>query len=74
MKARAVRLGLRTLDAVEVLDGLAPCDVVLLAGQANEPGQRVRLNMQAWQPSASAGPGSLTETSAPVAATQVSRR
>ena len=38
---RKVRLGLRTLDAAEVLDGLAAGDVVLL-GTAAKPGQRVR--------------------------------
>ena len=74
IRARSVRLGLRTLDAAEVLEGLAPGDVVLLAGQANKPGQRVRLDMQAWQPSASAGPGTLTATSAAAAATQASGR
>ena len=74
IRARSVRLGLRTLDAAEVLEGLAPGDVVLLAGQANKPGQRVRLDMQAWQPGASAGPGTLTATSAAAAATQASGR
>lgn len=64
VQARAVRLGLRTLDAVEVLEGLAPGDVALLAGQASKPGQRVRLDMQTWQASTSAGPGALTATSA----------
>ena len=55
---RTVRLGLRTLDATEVLEGLAPGDVVLLGGQP-KPDRRVRLNMQAWQPGAPAGPGAL---------------
>ena len=40
-QARNVRLGLRTLDAVEVLEGLAAGDEVLLGG-ALEAGQRVR--------------------------------
>jgi HlyD family secretion protein len=40
-QARDVRLGLRTLDAVEVLEGLAAGDEVLLGG-ALEAGQRVR--------------------------------
>ena len=57
-KTRTVRLGLRTLDATEVLEGLAPGDVVLLGGQP-KPDRRVRLNMQAWQPGAPAGPGAL---------------
>ena len=38
---RSVRIGLRTLDAVEVLDGLADADVVVL-DQAVAPGSRVR--------------------------------
>ena len=74
IRARPVRLGLRTLDAAEVLEGLAPGDVVLLAGQAGKPGQRVRLDMQSWRPNASAGQGSLTATSAAAAATQASGR
>jgi HlyD family secretion protein len=41
VEARPVRLGLRTLDAVEILDGLAAGDTVLL-GAAPAPGQRVR--------------------------------
>ena len=57
-QTRTVRLGLRTLDATEVLEGLAPGDVVLLGGQP-KPDRRVRLNMQAWQPGAPAGPGAL---------------
>ena len=41
VEARALRLGLRTLEAAEVLEGLAAGDVVLL-GPAPEPGRRVR--------------------------------
>jgi len=41
VQARKVRLGLRTLDAVEILDGLSAGEVVLL-GPAPQPGQRVR--------------------------------
>ena len=44
VEARPVRLGLRTLDAVEVLEGLAEGDVVL-AGPAPAPGKRVRVQM-----------------------------
>ena len=39
---RSVRLGLRTLDAAEVLDGLAAGEVVL-QGSGLQAGQRVRL-------------------------------
>jgi HlyD family secretion protein len=42
----SVRLGLRTLDAVEVLDGLAAGDVVLL-GPAPAVGQRVKADTRA---------------------------
>jgi HlyD family secretion protein len=46
---RSVRLGLRTLDAVEVVDGLAAGDVVLL-GPAPAVGQRVKADIQAGIP------------------------
>ena len=46
-QARPVRLGLRTLDAVEVLDGLAEGDTVLRGG-AVQVGDRVRARMAAW--------------------------
>jgi HlyD family secretion protein len=41
VEERPVRLGLRTIDAAEVLDGLAEGDTVLL-GPAPKPGSRVR--------------------------------
>jgi HlyD family secretion protein len=41
VEARAVRLGLRTLESVEVVQGLAAGDVVLL-GPAPTPGRRVK--------------------------------
>ena len=46
VQARPLQLGLRTLDAVEVLQGLAAGDVVLLAATA-APGQRVRADTSA---------------------------
>ncbi|QLA82738.1 efflux RND transporter periplasmic adaptor subunit [Acidovorax sp. JMULE5] len=46
-QARPVRLGLRTLDAVEVLDGLAEGDTVLRGG-AVQAGDRVRARTVAW--------------------------
>jgi len=57
-QVRPVGLGLRTLDAAEVLEGLAQGDIVLLGGEP-KPGKHVRVKMQAWQPSVSAGPGVL---------------
>ena len=45
VEARPVRLGLRTLDAAEVLDGLSAGDLVLV-GPAPQPGQRVRADAQ----------------------------
>ena len=57
-QVRLVRLGLRTLDAAEVLEGLGEGDIVLLGGDAKAD-KRVRLKIEAWQPSVSAGPGAL---------------
>ena len=45
-EARTVRLGLRTLDSAEVLEGLVAGDTVLL-GSAVQPGQRLRADTQA---------------------------
>ena len=46
VEARSVRLGLRTLEAVEVTDGLAAGDHVLI-GAAPAPGARVRVALVA---------------------------
>ncbi|PJI99276.1 HlyD family secretion protein [Acidovorax sp. 69] len=54
-QVRSVRLGLRTLDAVEVLDGLAEGDTVLRGG-AVQAGDRVRARVVAWK-AGSAAPG-----------------
>ena len=56
-QARAVRLGLRTLDAVEVLDGLQEGDTVLRGG-ALQAGDRVRARTVAWT-AGSAVPGAV---------------
>lgn len=56
---RMVRLGLRTLDAAEVLEGLAEGDIVLL-GMKAKPGKKVRAKLQAWQPRLSARPGAFS--------------
>lgn len=47
---RSVRLGLRTLEAVEVVDGLAEGEQVLVGG-ALRAGQRVRVRVVSWEPS-----------------------
>jgi HlyD family secretion protein len=46
VEARAVRLGLRTLEAAEVLEGLEAGDTVLIGG-APPPGRRVHADMTA---------------------------
>ncbi len=50
-QAREVRLGLRTLDAAEVLQGLSAGDVVLL-GEESKAGQKIRVKLQTWRPNA----------------------
>lgn len=47
-EARHVRLGLRTLDAVEVLDGLKEGDTVLRGSASLQDGQRVRARTVPW--------------------------
>ncbi len=47
---RTVRLGLRTLQAVEVLEGLAAGDVVLLGSAVPAPGARVRVDTETARP------------------------
>ncbi|MDO9167025.1 MAG: efflux RND transporter periplasmic adaptor subunit [Rhodoferax sp.] len=60
VQERAVRLGLRTLDAAEVLEGLSQGDVVLLKGTL-KPGDRVRAQTVAWQPGKAITPGPRSE-------------
>jgi HlyD family secretion protein len=55
VQARPVRLGLRTLDAAEIVDGLSAGDLVLV-GPAPRPGQRVRVDSNPSVP-APAGSG-----------------
>jgi HlyD family secretion protein len=45
VEARQVRLGLRTLDAAEILEGLSEGEQVLI-GTAPLPGQRVRVDTE----------------------------
>lgn len=47
-RLRTLKLGLRTLEAVEVVDGLRPGELVLL-GAGVEAGQRVRAQVVNWQ-------------------------
>ena len=53
-QARNVRLGLRTLDAVEVLDGLKEGDTVLRGHASLQDGQRVRARTVPWTTASSA--------------------
>jgi HlyD family secretion protein len=46
VEKREVRLGLRTLDAAEILDGLSAGELVLI-GPAPQPGHRVRIDHRA---------------------------
>lgn len=48
VQARPLRLGLRTLEAAEVLEGLAEGEQVLV-GAGAPPGQRVRARVVPWQ-------------------------
>ena len=54
VQERRLRLGLRTLEAAEVLEGLAAGDVVLL-GPAPGPGRRVRAELGATATQRAAG-------------------
>ncbi len=49
VQPRAVTLGLRTLEAVEVTSGLKPGEPVMLQGDA-QPGQRVKARAVPWKP------------------------
>jgi len=56
VEERRLRLGLRTLDAAEVLEGLAAGDIVLL-GPTPEPGRRVRADTHAAAPRSTTASG-----------------
>ena len=60
VEARKVRIGLRTLDAAEILDGLREGELVLI-GTAPKPGLRVRVDTR---PAAPARAGSGTKEDA----------
>ena len=55
-QVQAVRLGLRTLDAAEVLQGLNAGDRVVLGDQV-KAGARIRVRVVPWQPGKAATPG-----------------
>lgn len=48
--ARTVRVGLRTMDAAEVAEGLQAGDLVLTGRQPLTPGQRVAVRLVPWTP------------------------
>ena len=60
VEQRAVRVGLRTLDAAEVVEGLSAGDTVLL-GPAPAPGSRVRAEVQPLQVRPASGARRTTE-------------
>ena len=60
VQEREVRLGLRTLDAAQVLEGLTEGDLVVLKGTL-KPGDRVRTQVVAWQPGKAITPGARSE-------------
>ena len=62
-KERSVRLGLRTLEAVEVIEGLAEGDQVLLGGSL-KAGQRLRVQVVPWQPNQRTNGGAAPDASA----------
>ena len=57
-----MRVGVRTLDAVEILDGLTAGELVLV-GPAPQPGQRVRVDTAA-APAARTGQGTKEDAGA----------
>jgi HlyD family secretion protein len=61
VQARQVRLGLRTLEAVEVVEGLAAGDTVLV-GPAPAPGSRVKVQPITIDPGKTAGGSSAKGT------------
>ncbi len=58
-RSRAVKLGLRTLDAAEVLEGLVEGDEVLIGGDPKVD-DRVRVRPVPWQPGQRMAPGVTT--------------
>ncbi|MEO8656022.1 MAG: efflux RND transporter periplasmic adaptor subunit, partial [Ramlibacter sp.] len=59
-RERPVRLGLRTLDAVEVLEGLVAGDRVLLQGNRSA-GEKVRVTLVPWRPGLGSAPAGTAE-------------
>ena len=71
VEARPVRVGLRTLDAAEILDGLKVGEQVLIGSMVPPPGQRVRTVAVA---ATLAGPGKGTRDDAGAAMTEAMGR
>ncbi|MDP2035217.1 MAG: efflux RND transporter periplasmic adaptor subunit [Polaromonas sp.] len=69
---RALRLGLRTLDAVEVLEGLAEGDAVLLGGSV-PAGARIRARAVAWTPGQPVGKSAATGDAGPALSNAMGR-
>lgn len=69
---RQLRLGLRTLDAVEVLEGLAEGDAVLL-GSSVPAGARIRARAVAWTPGQPVGKSAATGDAGPALSNAMGR-
>ncbi|MDP2378941.1 MAG: efflux RND transporter periplasmic adaptor subunit, partial [Pseudohongiella sp.] len=69
---RQLRLGLRTLDAAEVLEGLAEGDAVLL-GSSVAAGARIRARAVAWTPGQPVGKSAATGDAGPALSNAMGR-
>jgi HlyD family secretion protein len=65
-RARDVRVGLRTLAAAEVLEGLSEGEVVLTSNPAPAVGARVKARAVQWRPGATTGSGKAEDASTAV--------
>lgn len=65
-RARDVRVGLRTLAAAEVLEGLSEGEVVLTSNPAPAVGSRVKARAVQWRPGTTTGSGKAEDASTAV--------